>query len=72
MLILINQCLLNVVFSMAKALNGQSSPKENFRSPYLSMLFENSASLNACFPLFHAPFFILTDPATVGSLWLVR
>ena len=39
MLILINQHLLNVVFSMTKTLNGQSSPKQNFHSPHLSMRF---------------------------------
>ena len=39
MLVLINRCLLNVVFSLTKALNGQSSPKENFYSPHLSVLF---------------------------------
>ena len=36
--VLINRCLLNVVFSMTKALNSQSSPKQHFCSPYLSML----------------------------------
>ena len=39
-LILITRCLQNVVFSMAKALNGQSSSEQNFYSPQLSMLFE--------------------------------
>ena len=39
MLILINQCLLNVLFSMTKALNSQSSPKQNLYSPHLLMLF---------------------------------
>ena len=38
--ILINQCLLSVVFSMAKALNGQSSPKQNFYFPHLSIPHE--------------------------------
>ena len=59
MLILINQCLLIVVFSITKALNGQISPKYHFYYPHLSVLFGNSASLNACFPLFHTTFFIL-------------
>ena len=58
MLILINRCLLNVVFSMSKVLNGQSSPKENFNSLHLSMLFGKPASLNACFPLIHTTTFI--------------
>ena len=40
MLILTDQCLLNVIFCMTKTLlNGQSSPKQNFYSPNLSMLF---------------------------------
>ena len=39
MLILINQCLLNVAFRMTKALNGQSSHKQNSYSPYDSMLY---------------------------------
>ena len=56
--ILINQCLLNVVFSMAKALNGQSSPSKISILPNLQCYLENPASPNACFPLFHTPFFI--------------
>ena len=32
MLILITWCLLNDVFSMTKALNGQNSPKQSFHS----------------------------------------
>ena len=39
MLILINQCLLNVVFSITKTLNGQIYPKQHFYYPHLSMLF---------------------------------
>ena len=39
MLILINQCFLNVAFSMTKALNGQSSPKQHFYYIHLSMIF---------------------------------
>ena len=39
MLILINQCLLNAVLSMTKGLNGQSSPKQNFYSAHLSVVF---------------------------------
>ena len=39
MLIFINRCLLNVVFSMTKALNGQTSPKQNFPSIHLSVFF---------------------------------
>ena len=40
MLTLINWCLSNVVFTMTKALNGQSSPEQNFYSSHLSMLIE--------------------------------
>ena len=39
MLIFINRCLLNVVFSMVKEKNGQYSAKQNFLFPHLSMLF---------------------------------
>ena len=40
MLILTDQCLLNVIFCMTKTLlNGQSSPEQNFYSPNLSVLF---------------------------------
>ena len=39
MLTLIDQCLLNVVFSMKKALNGQSSPKQTFHSLHFPVLF---------------------------------
>ena len=39
MLISINQCLLNLVFSMTKALSGQSYPKQSFYYPPLSMQF---------------------------------
>ena len=34
---LTNQCLLNVAFSMRKALNNRSFPKQNFHSLYLSI-----------------------------------
>ena len=59
MLNLIYQYLLNAVFSITKALNGQISPKQHFYYPHLLCYLENSASLNACFPLFHTLFFIL-------------
>ena len=60
---LTNQCLLNFAFSMTKALNDWSSPKQNFHSLYLSIpslqcYFENPASIIACFSLFHTSFFI--------------
>ena len=38
-LILINQWLLNVVFSITEALNGQISPKQHFHYPHFLMLF---------------------------------
>ena len=60
MLILINQCLLNVAFSKEKALNGQSTAKNvSIPSTFLCYL-ENPASLNACFLLFHTPFLFQT------------
>ena len=62
MLIMINQCLLNLFVSMTKALSGQISPKQKFYSPHLSMLFF----------FFTLPFFISTDPTPVESLCLVR
>ena len=58
MLILINRCLLNVAFSITKALNGHISLKQFFIIPTFQCYLENTASLNACFPLFHTPFFI--------------
>ena len=39
MLILINRCLLNLVFSMTKELNGQGLCKKSFHYLHLSMLF---------------------------------
>ena len=45
LLILINQCSLNVVFSIMKELNGQSSSKQNLHSPHLSMLFGKACLL---------------------------
>ena len=68
MLILIDQCLLNVVVSIRKALIGQISLKYHFYYSYLSMLV---------FFLFLTPFFyftpykISTDQTPVGPFWLV-
>ena len=60
MLVLINQCLLNVVFRITKALNGQISLKQHFYYPHLFSYF-----------LFYfKPFKISTDPTPVGTLWL--
>ena len=60
MLILINQCLLNVAFSTTKALNSQSTLKKNFILSIFQCYLENPASLNACFLLFHGPFLFQT------------
>ena len=49
MLILINQCLLNVVFSITKALTGQISPKYHFYYFHPSILFRK---LCFCLSLF--------------------
>ena len=54
---LINQCLLNVVFSMPKAWNGQNSLKT-----------ENPASLNVCFTLFSTLFSLQAQPVSNFSL----
>ena len=76
MLILINWYLLNVVFSMTKALNGQSSPKQNFRSPHLSMLIEKPCFSFCVFSsisysLFYFKLYkISTDLTPVGTSWL--
>ena len=57
MLILINWYLLNVFFSMAKALNGQSSLKQNLYSPpafpYASFLFIRTPFFVSNFIKFH-------------------
>ena len=58
MLSLINQCLLNVVFSITKELWSKISPKQNFYYPLLSMLFGNLCLSWCLFPPFHIPFFI--------------
>ena len=51
---LTNKCLLNVTFSMTKALNDWSSTKQIFHSLHpLQCYFENPASIIACFPLFY-------------------
>ena len=58
--ILINQCLLNVAFSitsMVKAINGQSTSKQ-IPSTFQYYL-KKPASSHSCFLLLHTPFFIL-------------
>ena len=77
MLILINWCLLNVDFSMKKALNGQSSLKQNFYSPHLSMLLEKPCFSLCLFSFYsHSLFYfklhkISTDPTPVETSCLV-
>ena len=79
---LTNQCLLNVVFSMTKALNDWSSPKQNFHSLHLSipslppMLFRKPCFYYCLFSSFsHSLFYfklykISTDSTPIGNLWL--
>ena len=76
-LILINWCLLNVVFSITKALIGQNSPKQNFYSSHLLMLLEKPCFSLCLFSFFsHSVFYFKfyktsTNPTPVGILWLV-
>ena len=52
MLIFINRCLLNLIFSMEKALHGQNSSKWHPQPPFhLQCYWENAASIMVCFPL---------------------
>ena len=73
MLILINRCLLNVVFSMTKALNGQSSPEQNS----ILCTFQCYLESPAWFPVFRTPFFyfklykISTAQTPVWTVWLI-
>ena len=79
---LTNQCLLNVAFSMTKALNDWSSPKQNFHSLHLSipslppMLFRKPCFYYCLFSSFsHSLFYfklykISTDSTPIGNLWL--
>ena len=63
-LILINQCLLNGAFRMTKALNGESSPKQNFHSLHLSVLFGHSTYViikkTMWPPIYHQNGFVVT------------
>ena len=79
---LTNQCLLNIAFSMTKALNDWSSPKQNFHSLHLSitslppMLFRKPCFYYCLFSSFsHSLFYfklykISTDSTPIGNLWL--
>ena len=61
MLILINQCLVNVAFRITKALNGQISPKQHFYYPHI--FFSHSL-------FYFKPYKISTDHTPVENLWL--
>ena len=79
---LTNQCLLNVAFSMTKALNNWSSPKQNFHSLHLCipilppMLFRKPCFYYRLFSTFsHSLFYfkldkISTDSSPIRNLWL--
>ena len=54
----IHRCLLNVIFSMTKALNGQNSIKQNSILSTFQCCLENPASINAFLLIFSSPFFI--------------
>ena len=51
---------LNVVFSMAKALNGLNSPKQNFNSPRFSAIRKTLFPLMLLFLFFQLPFLFQT------------
>ena len=80
---LTNQCLLNVAFSMTKALNDWSSPKKNLHSLHLSipslppMLFRKSCFYYCLFSSFSYSLFyfklykISTDSTAIRILWIV-
>ena len=75
MLVLINQCLMNVVFSMAKALNGQSSPKRNFYFPTFQRYLETLFLLMLVFLFFTVPFSFELTPLQLFKMtkfmWLI-
>ena len=60
MLILINQCLLNVVFSMSKALNVQNSCKQNSLSPPFNVIWKTLFVLMLVLLFFPIPFLFQT------------
>ena len=68
MLILINQCLLNAVFSTTIALNDQSSPKQHFYYPHLSLLLLLFSSFSHSLFFHFKRYKISTDPTPVGIL----
>ena len=71
MSMLINKCLLNVVFSMKKALRLKLSQVKFLFFPLLNDIYKTKFVLMLSH-FFHTPFFISTDPTPVGSSWLVR
>ena len=58
-LILIKQCLLNVTFSVTKPLDGQTSSKQHFYYPQLSMLFRKLCFSSCLFCFFSHSLFLL-------------
>ena len=76
-LILINRCLLNVIFSMTKALDDQSSFKQNlFSVPFNSTRKTLPLHVLVFFFFFHSLFYfklyeISPDSTPVGTSWLV-
>ena len=59
-LILINQCVFKIVFSMIKALNSQGSPKQNFCfSPHFNAIWKVLLLLMLVFLFFKHPFLFL-------------
>ena len=73
---LTNHCLLNVAFSMIKALNDWSSSKQNFHSlPPSNAISKTLLLLLLVFLFFTLPFYfklykISTDSTPIGNLWL--
>ena len=73
---LTNQCLLNVAFTMTKALNDRSSLKQNFHSlPPSNAISKTELLLLLVFLFFTLPFYfklykISTGSTLTGILWL--
>ena len=68
---LTNQCLLNVAFSMTKALIDWRSPKKNFHSlPPSNAIFKTLLVLLLVLLFFTLPFLFSTDSTPIGNLRL--
>ena len=69
----VNKCLLNVIFSMIKALNCRNSPKENFHSLHFSSIWKTLVLLMLVFlspSLFHFKLYrISSGPTPVVISW---